>query len=145
MLNHNRITRAKDDIYDAYLKIKELTSIPYEEFSKDYKNALALRQLILQTAEGIAIICQHILAKDFAKPVTGYSECITRSQEVGLISRKLSDKLDDLISLRNLIVHRYWKIDDEKLYTHAINDVEDLLMFLKEIDGYILKMDNKSY
>jgi len=143
MLNHSRITRVKDDIYDAYLKIKELTSIPYGEFSKDYKNVLALRQLILQTAEGIAIICQHILAKDFARPVTGYSECITRSQEVGLISQKLSEKLNDLISLRNLIVHRYWKIDDKKLYTHAINDVEDLLMFLKEIDEYIVKKQDR--
>ncbi len=139
MLNLNRITKAKDDIYDAYLKIKELTSTPYNEFEKDYKNLLSLRQLILQTVEGMAIICQHILAKDFAKPVAGYAECITKSQEVGLITRELSEKLNDLFGLRNLIVHRYWKIDDEKLYTYAINDVEDLLLFLKEIDRYILK------
>ncbi len=38
---------------------------------------------------------------------------------------------------RNILVHRYWEIEDEKILGYARNNLEDFDQFLKSIVDYL--------
>lgn len=44
-----------------------------------------------------------------------------------------------MIEFRNLLVHRYWQIQDKKVLSFAREDLEDFEMFLKEIKKFLIE------
>lgn len=54
-----------------------------------------------------------------------------------IIDKELSDKLRQMAKFRNILVHRYWEIDDQKILDYARNNLQDFDHFLKAIAGYL--------
>lgn len=56
----------------------------------------------------------------------------------GVISPKVGEDIENLAKLRNLIIHRYWEIDNSRIYKEAkgngLKVVED---FVKEVEEYV--------
>jgi len=44
-----------------------------------------------------------------------------------------------MAKFRNILVHIYWKIDDEKAYEIMKKDISDLEEFVKEVKNYVSK------
>jgi uncharacterized protein YutE (UPF0331/DUF86 family) len=42
-----------------------------------------------------------------------------------------------LIRLRNLLVHRYWIIDDRKIYEDVRKDFKNVLSFLEKVANHV--------
>ena len=42
-----------------------------------------------------------------------------------------------LIRLRNLLVHRYWTIDDKRIYASVKSNFESVKNFLKRLREYV--------
>jgi len=55
----------------------------------------------------------------------------------GLISNELGEKLAAAARLRNLIIHRYWEIDDEKVYNEAKKGLRDFIEFADLIERWL--------
>ncbi len=58
----------------------------------------------------------------------GYPQCFIKMGKTGLIPRSLAKRLAKTARPRNLLVHRYWVIDDKKLYeaiAKCLKDFED--------------------
>jgi uncharacterized protein YutE (UPF0331/DUF86 family) len=54
-----------------------------------------------------------------------------------MIPEDLSHKLASAARLRNLLVHRYWTIDDEKVYISVKKGIEDFKTFLSIIRKFL--------
>ena len=119
------------EINDAIDAIRAITSKRYSTLKLEDK--LALRYLIIQLVEAAASICIHILTEKYGEKPRGYPHCFTRLAEKGLISSELGDRLAAAARLRNILVHRYWSIDDEKVYESAKHGTEDFATFAKII------------
>lgn len=61
-----------------------------------------------------------------------YKECIEFLYKHKYISKELSKKTISMVGLRNILVHEYIKIDDEKLY-QFLEYLDDFILFVKEI------------
>jgi len=115
-----------------------LISLEEEAFLKDRKNIYTLRYLLIEAVEAMANICNHILTRLKGQVPKGYPDCFEKLSDAGIITKELGNKLRKVASLRNIIIHKYWEIDDRKVFNSAkvnINDFEEFLKQINEILG----------
>jgi len=96
-----------------------------------------LKYALIEIADAMANILQHILAKDMGEPVVGYVETIIRAGETGILPESLSKKLKPFFDFRNSLIHRYWFISDEKLLSLVRENKTDFISFIEAIENYI--------
>jgi uncharacterized protein YutE (UPF0331/DUF86 family) len=54
-----------------------------------------------------------------------------------ILSNNVALKIKDLVSFRNLLVHRYGKLDEKEEFTHISENHKDIEKFIEEIDKYL--------
>jgi uncharacterized protein YutE (UPF0331/DUF86 family) len=94
----------------------------------------AIRYNIVVLVEALVSLCLHILSEVFGGRPTTYREAVRAvAERIGVICVK---DLESLVGLRNLLVHRYWNVEDEKVYRSLKADfkcVEELLTKVEEV------------
>jgi uncharacterized protein YutE (UPF0331/DUF86 family) len=119
--------------YEEFVEMTENVSL------EEYKSNTILKRAIDKQIEiiiGKAIDINNEIAKMLEKMYsTDYSSFVDLA-EFGIIDMDLALKIAPSAGLRNILVHEYEEIDDEKVYT-SFNDIK---IFYKE---YIRKL--KSY
>ncbi|HDI74382.1 MAG TPA: DUF86 domain-containing protein, partial [Thermoprotei archaeon] len=78
-----------------------------------------LRHLILIVVESAASIAIHILSEAFNESAESYGEAFIKLAYRGVLSSDVAEEMALLAKLRNLIVHRYWLVDDIRIYEEA--------------------------
>ena len=136
-VNLENLKKRVGDIRENNEKIKKYASIPDGEFWKDERNLLAIKHLLLQSIEASGSICTHILAKKFFKSSSSFPECFESLYNSNVISKELAERLRKMARFRNILVHRYWEIEDEKILGYARNNLGDFDQFLESIINYL--------
>ena len=134
MLDRNRIAKDIADIAMARREIERLVAVDQATFFSDSRNVFSVRYLLIQAVEAMTDLCQHILARTRGIPCDGYIDCIVKAGEHGLISVALAERLRRLAALRNILVHRYWSIDDARVYVETKVNLSDLTTFIDAIE-----------
>lgn len=78
--------------------------------------------------EALGSLCLHIAVEDLGCEPMSYAECFKLLENRGLAER--AEELVRIVRLRNLLVHRYWSIDDAKVHESVKRNfgcVEDLM------------------
>jgi len=128
-----RVTEIRENIE----KIKKYSSIPDNEFWGDERNILSVKHLLLVSIEACGNICVHISAKKLFKASSSFAECFENLYKSEVIDEDLSLKLRKMARFRNVLVHRYWEINDHKILDYAKNNLRDFEQFLKSIGKYL--------
>ncbi len=97
----------------------------------------AAKYLLIELAEGLSNVLQHILAKEKGVPVSGYLDSIVKGYEQGIISEGLLNKLKPFLEFRNTLIHRYWIVEDSRLIENILRGRNDFSMFVSEIEDYL--------
>jgi len=137
MINLDRIGKAKADLLSAERQIRALLADGKEAYRTDAKGPPALKYLLVVAVEAITDVCQHVLAKAKQVPCDGYVDCIMKAGTEGIIDARLANRLRRLADLRNSLVHRYWIIEDDRLFDETRENVGDLSEFLSEVDAFV--------
>jgi len=138
-INTEKIKTLGKDLIDTVSEIKSITSIKEEAFVKERKNIFSLRYLLIEAVEAMANICNHILTRVAGQVPKGYPDCFEKLSEAKIITRKLGANLKKLASLRNILIHKYWEIDDRKVFKSAKENIGDFEEFLRQINRVIEK------
>jgi uncharacterized protein YutE (UPF0331/DUF86 family)/predicted nucleotidyltransferase len=93
---------------------------------------LSIRYLTIQLVEAASSFCMHILLNSFNERAEGHSDCFTRLGDKDVISRELAERLSSAARLRNLLVHRYWAIVDEKVYRSVREGLIDFISYVRK-------------
>jgi uncharacterized protein YutE (UPF0331/DUF86 family) len=59
-----------------------------------------------------------------------YAECFERLAARGILDADLSSRLQAMARFRNLLLHRYWEVDDQRVLAIARNELGDLERFV---------------
>ncbi|RLE97588.1 MAG: hypothetical protein DRJ63_08955 [Thermoprotei archaeon] len=84
----------------------------------------------------------HILSNIFNERAEGYPDCFNRLGKKGVIPKDLAERLTLAARLRNLLIHRYWEIIDEKVYENAKKGLKDFEEYVSYIREFIEKHDD---
>lgn len=88
----------------------------------------------LQQAVQICIdIAAHIVSEEGYGVPGSTSEMFYLLEENGIIEKALTEKMVQAIGFRNLIAHEYEKIDIERVFQTARENLPDLIAFLQAI------------
>jgi uncharacterized protein YutE (UPF0331/DUF86 family) len=98
---------------------------------------LSIRYLVIQLVEATSSICMHIILSVFNEGVEGFPECFMRLKVKGILPGDLASRLASAARLRNLLVHRYWAIDDEKVYESVRKGLKDFEEFTIHIRRFL--------
>jgi uncharacterized protein YutE (UPF0331/DUF86 family) len=112
-----------------------------------YRGLLALddpdpyrRRHLVQTAAQISIdLANHVIAADGYRPPRDYGDAFRVLAEEGVLDEALAMRMVALAGARNLIVHLYAEVDDERL-ARAVREggINDLSAFAAAIAGLVV-------
>ncbi len=92
----------------------------------DVYKVAALKWYLLLAIEDAFALCSHAVAELGGDAPTSYAECFETLWEHGLIEESLRDRLRMMARFRNLLVHRYWDVDDSRVLDICQNHLGDL-------------------
>lgn len=93
----------------------------------------SIKYSLIEIAEALSLVIQHILAKKFKTPVKGYIDTINKAKDKGIIDEDLYRKLKPFFDFRNALIHRYWEINDELLLRNTRENYRDFQLFVETI------------
>ena len=98
---------------------------------RDKRNMILHAMLVsIQAAIDIA---SHLISQDGIKRPATYRETFDLLGQAGLISEELAGELSDLAGFRNVLVHVYWDLNLDEVYSILQNDLKTLRSFRDEI------------
>jgi uncharacterized protein YutE (UPF0331/DUF86 family) len=115
----------------------------YEEYLGDIfvkRTAERSLQLIVECATDV---CDHLLAELNHPPPKDYHESFIKAGEAGIISSALAKEIAPSAGLRNVIVHEYEDIKDEKVYESIGQALRSFRQFIKEVNDFIMLRESK--
>lgn len=133
-INIEKLKTLEKELLDNILEIKSIIDVEEQVFLGDKKSIYSLRYLLIQAVETTASICNHILTRVKGMVPRGYPDCFEKLADAGIIPQELGNKLKKLASLRNIIIHKYWVIDDRKIFMSVKENLGDFEEFLKQIN-----------
>lgn len=131
MINRSFVERLIRDIYDSIESIRELTSKDYERMTKAER--LAVRYSIVAISEALSALAIHIVRKVLNKSPDNIHEALILLEERKIIGRDVREEISSLMRLRNILVHRYWTVDDHMIYQSVKGDFEAVEKFIERI------------
>jgi uncharacterized protein YutE (UPF0331/DUF86 family) len=126
----SRIKEVQESINEA----RRIVFKQYIELNVDEKYSLRYQLIVL--VEALGSICLHIAIEDLGKEPESYSECFKLLENRSIFIR--AEEIIKLVRLRNLLVHRYWDIDDAKIYNSIKGNfkaIEQLIERIRERYG----------
>ncbi len=122
------------EVLEAINELKRLASKPYTSLSVDEK--YSMRYNIIVLVEALVALSIHIARNMYNYKPRSYVDAIRYVGEKIRFSHL--DDLVALIRLRNILIHRYWNVDDRKIYDFIKQDfkyVEEFLDAIKKLIG----------
>ena len=137
-LDVRRIERLLMEMEEAFDIISSSLSVGEESFLSDIKSIYAVRYAIVKIVETASLMGAHILEIQYGIAAETYSDIFEQLGRRGVISPDISDGFRRLVGLRNLIVRRYWVIDDSRIYREATgNGLKIIREFIERIRRYV--------
>lgn len=130
------LVEGKIDIVQRNLEfLNEYKYTDEEEFIDSFKDIQAVKYSLLESIEACIDIASHMISADNLERPESYAEMFEILAKIGVIDKKLAEKLADMARFRNILVHGYAKIDNLKVLEVVKEDLEDI----EEFVGQILK------
>lgn len=138
LIDREKVADRIMDIKNALVELKPYQTMSLEEF-KANKNNFPLASYWLRIAiEAVLTISTHILSR---LPTNGkqkdYTQTILSLADYGVLPPDFAQKIRGMASVRNRLVHLYWKIKPEDILKIIKNDLEDFNWFIKYINDFL--------
>lgn len=99
----------------------------------------SLKYSLVEVAEAMANTLQHMLAKLKGEAAESYLEVVQKARRAELMDVELLGRLLFFFKFSNLLIHRYWEIDDKRLLKETRKGYRDFEVFVNEINALLEK------
>ena len=131
------LSRLFTDFDEALGKLKRLAEHSHREFLEHYEKIDSAKYNFIVTIESLIDICNRIIAKQKLGSPEDYADVVRLMKGKGVIEETLAQWLIQMVKFRNMLVHVYWKIENDKVYQYLTENLEDFESFKKAIRAYL--------
>ena len=121
------------DVEKCISELKRLASIPFAELTQD--QIYSMRYNIIVLVESLVSIAIHILVEEYNYKPEYYAEALRELASKLSLKQECIEELKALVKLRNLLVHRYWIIDDRRVHDEVRRNFKCIEELLDKIRG----------
>ena len=105
----------------AIAELRRLTSKPFREFSVD--EVYSMRYLVILLVEALVSMAVHVAVEEYNYRPSSYSDALEfLARSLGGLTSGCVEVLKAIVRLRNLLIHRYWEVDDSRVYESVTRD-----------------------
>lgn len=133
------LSRLFTDFNEALGKLKRLAEHSQREFLEHYEKIDSAKYNFIVTIESLIDICNRLIAKQKLGSPEDYADVVRLMKGKGVIEETLAQRLIQMVKFRNMLVHVYWKIENDKVYQYLTENLEDFESFKRAIRAYLAK------
>jgi len=100
-----------------------------EHFDTNYTRQDAAILNVIRACEQAIDLANHVIRSDKMGIPTSSAESFEMLQKRAVIESELADKLKKMVYFRNLVIHRYQKMELEIVKTVIVSGLDDLIVF----------------
>lgn len=119
--------------------LKTIKQQKFNEFLNDGKSLRSTAKAIETIAQSIIDICSHIVAQKHWGITDTYRGTIALLATNHIISDNLSSNLQQIVAMRNILVHQYLDVDFSIIWESIDLLLEDAPEFVAAIQRYLEK------
>lgn len=135
---------SKIDELDSYLtELDIIKPAELEEYQNSIEKKRAIERLLQVSIETVLDVCNIIISDLKLGLPSDEDDVLNKLSEKNIISKKMAITLSKMKSFRNILVHKYGKVDDEQVYEH-LSELEDFEKFKEEILNFLKKQDKEN-
>ncbi len=134
MIDEELIENKIDIILKNLKYLDEVKGLEKEVFLSSFERKQAVKHSLQEAVEASLDISNHLISSEGWERAETYSEMFTRLYENEVIGSDLKDRLQNMAGFRNLLVHRYGDIDDERVWRILSERLNDISRFVEKIE-----------
>jgi len=136
-VDSERVSRLLEEVRESLRVVESIVSLNLSEFIGDVRNRYTLRLGVVEIVEAATSIGLHILRERLGEEAEGYVQVFRKLTEHEVLSKDVGEGMIKLVRLRNLIVHRYWEVDDARVYREVKEEgIRLVRRFVEEVERY---------
>ena len=133
-----RVKRLLYEIEEAVKILEKAVSMSEEGFLNNIMARYAVKYAIIKIVEASAVLGTHILESEYELVPESYGEVFDLLSKVGVLDNSTATGMKKLAGLRNLLVHRYWVVDDSRIYREAKGrGLRIIKKFVETVHAYV--------
>ena len=132
-----RIRDLLGNIAEAQGRLRELGQLSEAEFLADYRNTESAKYLLIVATEAAIDLCNHIVARQGGRAPQDYADCFAILADLKVIKPDLAKRLKRMARFRNLLVHLYWKVDNQRVHQIIQKNLGDLDTFRQQVSAWV--------
>lgn len=132
-LDPKRIDSYLQQIVTEVVDLEKILVLPDGQIVSDKAKLKSLKYSVIVIAEAMTGTLQHILAKKHSVAVDGYSDALMKSVQHNVVDEELLARLRPFFVFRNMLVHQYWKVQDETFLKNLRAGLSDFHEFARQI------------
>ena len=138
-LENNVLNRLFTEMDESLRKLRSLSQLSEDEFLSHYEKIDTSKYNFIVAIEAIIDICNRIISKRKLGFPQDYSDVIKLMSQQGVLRGDLVGRLVEMVKFRNMLVHLYWKIENDRLYKYLKENLGDFEAFKEAIRKYLKK------
>lgn len=139
----DRIAEHRKTIQENLRQLDAARGRALDDFLND-QDALDAAKYRLQTViQALMDSSNHICARLHIVTNQDTGECVRALQKQGFFSQEHATMYVKMIRFRNVLVHLYGEVDNQRVHEILENDLDYFRMFLMEIDAVVKKQEMK--
>lgn len=124
-----------------HLLLCDAQKIPYETFMESPIYQASSERFLQLAIESCLNIGNRLISMvQFKYPINApetYADIFKVMHEIGVVDATFATRLLQMAKFRNRLVHMYWEIDREQLYKFLQENLEDFVLFRKQVMAFI--------
>jgi uncharacterized protein YutE (UPF0331/DUF86 family) len=138
-LENSVLNRLFTEMDESLRKLRSLSKLTEDEFLGHYEKIDTAKYNFIVAIEAIIDICNRIISKRELGFPQDYSDVIKLMSQEGVLEGDLVGRLIEMVKFRNMLVHLYWKIENNRLYQYLEENLGDFEAFKEAIRKYLKK------
>jgi uncharacterized protein YutE (UPF0331/DUF86 family) len=133
MTDPGRLRDLLDRLSDELAHLRRLAGYPPEELLGDPDRLAAVKYRFVVAIEICIDVGQHIVASEALRAPASFADVFAIVAEAGFVPAPLVATLQDMARFRNLLVHGYFRVDDQRVVQILGSHLEDFETFRVEV------------
>jgi uncharacterized protein YutE (UPF0331/DUF86 family) len=138
-INIERIKQFVGEVKESLYILRGYIPRGKEQILRDSTILGSIKYNLIVAIQGCIDICNHIVAKKGGRAPQDYGDCFKLMAELGILEESISNQLAQMAKFRNLLIHLYWQVDNERIYEILVKNLDDIEHFLDRIGLFLKK------
>lgn len=123
--------------------LERILENPIEQIRKDFVAVYAVERIFQLIVDEIIDINNHIILRNKLEVPDDFQSTFAVLAHNDILNESFAKKIAPAVGLRNILVHRYEKIDKDLFLSSVVKEKNDFKEYLKEMGKYIEKFSGE--